>query len=358
MRFVFLVQGEGRGHMTQAIALSRMLRGAGHEVSSVVIGKSEQRVIPPFFFEKIGAPVTTVESPNFLPDSNGKGVRVFASVVHNLLRMGRFVKSIRTIRQIITHEKTDVVVNFYELLGGITWLLYKPSSKLICVGHQYLLWHQDFVFPRGHWLDKKLLSINSWITGIGASKYLALAFHPLPAAKNTKIKVVPPLLREEVFHCQSTNQGYIHGYMLNRGYAAEIENWHREQPEIPLHFFWDNREAAEETRIDGTLTFHRINDTKFLAMMAGSMAYCSTAGFESICEAFYLGKPAMIIPTANHFEQLCNSVDAQLAGAGVASDKFDLSRLLAFIPQYGTRFMDFQVWANRARDFFIAELTD
>lgn len=358
MRFVFLVQGEGRGHMTQAIALSRMLQEAGHEVSAVIIGKSEQRVIPPFFFDKIGATVTAVESPNFLPDSHGKGVKVFASVVYNILRIGRYFRSIRTIRRIILQEKPDVVINFYELLGGITWLLYRPTPKLICVGHQYLLWHQGFIYPKGHWLDKKLLTLNSWITSIGTSKYLALAFHNLPPAHNPKIRVVPPLLREEVFQCQPANHGYIHGYMLNRGYATEIKAWHLKHPKIPLHFFWDNREAAEETRIDDTLTFHKINDTKFLAMMADSMAYCSTAGFESICEAFYLGKPTMIIPTANHFEQLCNSVDAQLAGAGIASNKFDLSRLLDYIPQYGDKYKEFRQWANHARDYFLTELTN
>ena len=32
MRFLFIVQGEGRGHLTQALTLEDMLRRNGHEV--------------------------------------------------------------------------------------------------------------------------------------------------------------------------------------------------------------------------------------------------------------------------------------------------------------------------------------
>lgn len=52
MRYLFIVQGDGRGHMTQAIALSDILRRNGHEVVEVLVGKSKVRVIPDFFIRK------------------------------------------------------------------------------------------------------------------------------------------------------------------------------------------------------------------------------------------------------------------------------------------------------------------
>ena len=33
-----VVQGEGRGHMTQALALGGFLRDAGHEITAVLVG--------------------------------------------------------------------------------------------------------------------------------------------------------------------------------------------------------------------------------------------------------------------------------------------------------------------------------
>ena len=40
MKYLFVVQGEGPGHMTQAIVLSRMLQKHGHEVAEILVGKS------------------------------------------------------------------------------------------------------------------------------------------------------------------------------------------------------------------------------------------------------------------------------------------------------------------------------
>ena len=39
MKFLFIVQGEGRGHFTQAITLEEMLLRNGHEVVEVLVGK-------------------------------------------------------------------------------------------------------------------------------------------------------------------------------------------------------------------------------------------------------------------------------------------------------------------------------
>ena len=43
MRVFFIVQGEGRGHLTQALTTEALLRSAGHEVAEVLVGKSNAR---------------------------------------------------------------------------------------------------------------------------------------------------------------------------------------------------------------------------------------------------------------------------------------------------------------------------
>ena len=53
MKFIFIVQGEGRGHMTQAIALQNMILAQGHELCAVLVGKSEVREVPAFFYAQI-----------------------------------------------------------------------------------------------------------------------------------------------------------------------------------------------------------------------------------------------------------------------------------------------------------------
>ena len=46
MKVLFIVQGEGRGHLTQAITLEEILRRNGHEVVEVLVGKSNTLRLP------------------------------------------------------------------------------------------------------------------------------------------------------------------------------------------------------------------------------------------------------------------------------------------------------------------------
>lgn len=77
--------------------------------------------------------------------------------------------------------------------------------------------------------------------------------------------------------------------------------------------------------------------------MAGCKAYATTAGFESVCEAMYLGKPLLMVPA--HIEQDCNAYDAFRSGAGVISEEFDLERLLDFSEHFHPN-MAFRYWVR------------
>lgn len=79
-------------------------------------------------------------------------------------------------------------------------------------------------------------------------------------------------------------------------------------------------------KIDDCLSFHQLDDTLFLRYMSGAKAYATTAGFESVCEAMYLNKPVLMVPT--HIEQACNAYDASLTGAGVVADCFASGRVI------------------------------
>src|ERR1051325_9856324 len=97
MKFVFIVQGEGRGHMTQALSLRNILVRNGHEVCAALVGKSARREIPAFFLEKIQAPVTSFESPNFVLDPKGKGLKIGETMVTNLLKYRKYMGNLKDI---------------------------------------------------------------------------------------------------------------------------------------------------------------------------------------------------------------------------------------------------------------------
>lgn len=345
MKYIFIVQGEGRGHLTQCMALEEILRKNGHEVVEVLVGKSKSRQLPAFFTRTIKAPVQRFESPNFLPTASNKRNNILRSVGYNLLKVPTYLKSMRFIKDRIRETGAEVVINFYELLTGLTYALYRIKVPQICIGHQYLFLHKNFHLPEIRRAEIQLLNFFSQLTCLGASQKLALSFKAMEDDKDHHIRIVPPLLRKEVFSIQATAGNYIHGYMVNAGFAENVMEWHRRHPETELHFFWDRKGETTVRKIDQTLSFHPLDDKAFLKQMSGCKAYASTAGFESVCEAMYLGKPILMVPA--HIEQDCNAQDAARNGAGIVSGDFNLDRLLAFAEAYKPNLV-FRTWVNSA----------
>ncbi len=323
MKFVFIVQGEGRGHMTQAIAFSKMLEDAGHQLSAVILGKSKRRAIPEFFNREIKAPVHWVESPNFEADANEKQILIGKTILSNLKRIPIFWKSLTQIHTIIQTEKPDVILNFYDLLGGFYSVLFQPKAAYWVIGHQYLIGHPDFSFAPSRGFQKQLFQLNTWMTAWKADERLALAFRPMEADSNSKVRIVPPLLRREIKELTPQKGDFFLAYMVNFGYGEEIISFAEANPNLKIKAYWDKKGAGETENPLPNLSFHQIHDKNFLRDMAACKGLICTSGFESICEAMYLGKPVMMIPVAGQFEQACNALDAVSAGAGIRSENFD-----------------------------------
>ena len=355
MRYIFIVQGDGRGHLTQAISLSDMLRRNGHEVVEVLVGKSRAREIPEFFFEKINAPVSTYQTPSFLYRKNKKNVHPLKTFIYNIhpKRIRIYNQSLENINQKIKEQCPDVVINFYEMLAGLTYLRFHPKTTFISIAHQYLIRHPEYQFAKGDKEGMLLYRLITLISCIGSSKLLGLSFYPMADSLGEHIAVVPPLLRSDVMKIAPQTGNFVLGYILNQGFEDEVRSWHKEHPEVELHFFWDNKKAGKETKVDDTLTFHALDDELFLHYMASCKAYITTAGFESVCEAFYLHKPVMMIPA--HVEQEVNAKDAASTGLGVEGKSFDITALLDFIKSY-TSDNSFREWLSRAEELFLKHL--
>ena len=352
MRFLFVVQGEGRGHLTQAIALREILTQNGHEIVAVLVGESSRRELPPFFLKNIQSEVLRFESPNFLPASKNKQANIWTSAVYNFCKTGSYLKSIYFIRKQIKRLNVDIVVNFYEMLTGLTYALFPPKIPYVCIAHQYLFLHPEFQFPKANKIELKLLRFFTRITCIKTSKLFALSVKKMDNVPDSRIVVVPPLLRRDVLEAKVSDGNYLHGYMLNDTYADKIVRFQAEHPDIFINFFWDRKGVEDKTVINEHLSFFRLNDRLFIDYMAGCKAYATTAGFESVCEAMYMGKPVLMVPT--HIEQACNAFEASLAGAGIVSDDFELDKLLEYIPNYqkNTSFRD---WVQQAPWYILKE---
>lgn len=348
MRFLFIVQGEGRGHMTQAISLSQILLRNKHQLCAVLVGQNQTREIPVFFIKKIGSPVFRFSSPNFQLDSKRKGVSIFGTAWWCLKRIPGFFRSLRYMHRIIRKVNPDIIVNFFDPLAGLYAIIWRPHTKVISVAHNYLLFHPQFVPPKVNPLAMKAMLCYTRLTALGSDMLLALSFRRMPPVHKEKIVVVPPLLRAKVLDLKPSSGDFILVYVLNDGYADDIAAWHCQHPSVKILGFWDRRGASEITNIGKNLIFHKLDDVAFIDAMSHCMGLVSTAGFESICEAMYFGKPVYMVPTTHQIEQHCNALDAVHAGAGIWGYKFDLDRFLDYIPRHRTDPSEFRKWVQSA----------
>lgn len=346
MNFLFIVQGEGRGHMTQAIAFARLLEDSGHQVVGVVLGKSKRRAMPEFFSREIKAPIHLVNSPNFETDKAHRKISIRKTLWKNSLRLGIYWKSLRQIDQIVRETQPDVVLNFYDLLGGLYHFLFPHHARFWVIGHQYLIGHPDFIFAPGRPLDRFLFKLNTALTALGAHEKLALSFTPQRNFAHQKTRVVPPLLRPELKSLTPVSGDFFLAYMVNPGYSEEVIFYAKANPQLRIKAYWDKKDAAETEQPLPNLSFHRVHDRNFLNDMAHCKGLVCTAGFESVCEAMYLGKPVMVIPVAGQYEQACNAREAEVSGAGIASEIFDFKKFEEFISTYEVNPKPFRNWQS------------
>jgi len=342
--------------MTQAIAAREMLEQAGHRVTHVLAGSNHTRVLPAFFREAFDCPMTAFAAPGF-SIKGGRAISVFGSALHFFGNLRTYSRSLRLIEETIAETKPDLIVNFLEPLMGYVNLRRRAAPPTLSVAHHFMFDHPAYPKVKGFRFQKIGMMRYMRLTGANAAR-LALSFYAAPDLPELEMFVCPPILRRQLFSLAADPNGkHLLVYLLNHGYAGEIRAWSERHPEVPVHCFYDKPGAPEEERVSASLTFHALHGEKYLRLMASSRGVMCTAGFESISEAAYLGKPLLMVPVHNHVEQHVNSLDAQIAGLGTRADSFDLSPLLQ--PRDYRPLETFRKWVQRASEVFVrsAEVT-
>jgi uncharacterized protein (TIGR00661 family) len=326
MKIMLSMLGEGRGHMTQALAVKEIVEKAGHKVICAAMGAGTNRTVPEYFASAMGMPVMKIQTLEFSYRDNRKVdvLRTFAGV---LRKAPGYWRGVRALRAMVREHQPDVIINFFEAITGLYALTSRKRPPVIAVAHQFMFGHPDYVRATGARLQQLVMRWLVRMTG-AASTRMALSLYEARNLPERRLTVCPPLLRRQLFTLQPNPNGdFVLVYLLNHGYAGQIIEWHKRNPKTVLHCFYDKPDAPPEFRQDDTLTFHRLDGDKFLRMMAECKFVACTAGFESLCEAAYLGKPLFLVPVENHVEQQINALDAVRARIGVADTSFNLDRL-------------------------------
>lgn len=295
-------------------------------------------------------PVTVLPTLEFVYKDN-RSVSLRATVASVLRRAPEYWRSLRQLRTIVRKLQPDVILNFFEPLTGIYAMTSRRRPPIVVIGHQFMFEHPDYIRAPG--LRLQQWGMKWFVRTVGvASTRLALSLYEAPDLPDKSLFVCPPLLRKRLFELQPNPNGkFALVYLLNHGYAEHIIKWHEANPQTALHCFYDKPGAPAEFQHDATLTFHRLDGEKFLRMMADCRHVVCTAGFESVSEAAYLGKPLFMVPVENHVEQQVNALDAVKNGLGVTDSRFNLDKLSELPDKLSSGV--FRSWVGRAEPILL-----
>jgi uncharacterized protein (TIGR00661 family) len=298
-------------------------------------------------------PITQISTPEFAYKNNRK-VNLPATLTGIARQLPAYWRGLRTLKAIVRESSPDVIINFFDPLTGIYALTCRHRPPVVAVGHQFMCGHSSYVRAPGKRLQQFGMKWFVRLTG-AASTRIALSLYEAPNLPKENIVVSPPILRHQLFDLEpNPNGNFVLVYLLNHGYAEQIIAWHQKNPQTKLHCFYDKPDAPAEFRFDDTLIFHRLDGEKFLRMMAECKFLACTAGFESLAEAAWLGKPLFLVPVENHIEQQVNAVDATRMGIGIAETSFNLDRL-AELPDRLDNTV-YRAWLGRADSLLLQTL--
>jgi len=314
-------------------------------VVAVTLGVSLQRPVPEYFGSAMNLPVTQLPTLEF-KYKNNRSVSNVATLFGVLAKLPKYRRLIRQLDEIVRAAQPDVILNFFEPIAALYTLTRRHRPPVVAIGHQFMFQHPGYVRAPQLWKQIFSMKIYTWLLGARATK-LALSLYEAPDLPTKRIIVGPPILRKQLFSLQADPEGkFTLVYLLNHGYAAQIIQWSDAHPQTRLHCFYDKPGALAEFHYSPALTFHKLDGEKFLKMMAACRNVVCTAGFESVSEAAWLGKPLFLVPVENHVEQQVNAMDAQQFGIGVAENNFNLDRLAELPDRLPTE--KFRAWMDCA----------
>ncbi len=349
-KILFFLQSEGRGHLTQAISFRNALKDSDYEVIGCVLGTTIDKKIPEYFRNSLNVPIWEVESPQFVKKDN-KSISISKTIFKNIGKVDTYINSLKQIEDIVNNEKPDLIINFYETLTGLwNYKFNKNKISVISIGHQFIFEHSNFKFHNDNKFQQFLLKTMNKITSYGSKERWGLSFYEI--CDDRDLKIIPPLIREDVLDKKTSLEDFVLVYLSNIGYLEEIIFLAK----CYVHNFKVFTNVDDIQTPSKNITIYPLSDVQFLDEMSRCKGVMMTSGFESVCEAKYLNKPALLIPIENHYEQECNAFDAEKIAAGKYSHNFNFINFLLYKDKYDSDNLEYVKWVNSYKSKLIYRL--
>lgn len=203
----------------------------------------------------------------------------------------------------------DLVITDFE--PALPRAAKRLGVPLVSVDHQHFLLAYDLgTLPWLLRMQAWLMSNAVWMYVSEPNDTVISAFFRPPLRRGWEHAVqVGPLIRREICQQQPSDGRFILSYLRKHTPFETIQAL--DDCGMPVKVYGLGQRAAV-----GNVTFHGIEETRFVEDLAGCHAVISAAGNQLIGETLHLGKPILVLPERAHAEQLMNSHFLTAMGCG------------------------------------------
>lgn len=312
---IFFIQGEGRGHCAQALALKQIFDEIGIDVVGVYIGKNHLARNHDWVLKDINVATTGgYYSPNFVYHNNE--ISLTKTVLKTIKNVKNIVSSIKYIKDLVKLHNPDFVINFYEPLVGRALL--NHSVPVIVIGHQFMIPHP--LYPKQLPIQRFLIQFFNHLVAGTAVKKIALSYYPQYDTYN--ITVCPPLLRRDILQSNIViKPNKVVAYVVNSYLVEKITNQAHLYPDKQFVIYNETY-----SYVNKNVECKKVGPS-FVTDLLSAEYVITSGGFETICESVYLNKKILAVPVENHAEQILNTIDASTNKLICTNDDYNLKEL-------------------------------
>jgi len=289
--------GEGRGHATRIATLVERLRG-GHDLLIFTSADAFEFLTRRFADDPR---IRIVAIPGIVFQYSSGRLDVPRSIATGLDYQARELGPLvdRMLGELDAFGADLAVTDFEPALPRAAA---RQGIPLVSVDHQHFLLAYD-LSSLPWWLQWQawLMSHAVWMYVTEATDTVVSAFFRPPLKRGWEHVVqVGPLLRGEVQRAAPSDGGFVLSYLRRhtpfQALAALADGG------LPVKVY-----GLGERDAVGSVSFHAIDEQRFVDDLAACRCLVSAAGNQLIGEALHLGKPMLLLPERAHAEQLMNS---------------------------------------------------
>lgn len=299
--------GEGRGHATRIATLLERLE---HDHDVLVYTSADALEFMRGRFGPGHPRVRVEEIPGIVFQYTGGRLDVMRSITTGLDYQARHLGPlVDRMMEELEDFAADLAITDFE--PALPRAASRIGIPLMSVDHQHFLLAYDLdALPRGLQWNAWLMSHAVWMYVTEAVDTVVSAFFRPPLRHGWEhVLQVGPLLRREVTAAEPRDDSFVLSYLRRHTPFSAIDSL--AECGLPVRVY-----GLGERETVGRVSFHAIDERRFVEDLASCRALVSAAGNQLIGEALHLGKPLLVLPERAHAEQLMNSHFLAAMGCG------------------------------------------